>query len=146
MKKNGTARETLIDSLVGEASWLLTHADGLTFEARHEEAQAEWQRAADSAGQAACLLDAAGRHAEAAVQRVSAASCLSKVGRHVEAVSLLRAALSAPVSKPYQQRVAKLLDSTLRKATRTVKRPTRRRRAAGNGRASKRARKSAVMA
>jgi hypothetical protein len=62
-------------------------------------------RAASCEEQVACWLDAAGREQEAVVHRVSAASCYEQLGQYSRAVTLLRAALSAPLSDDYRRRV-----------------------------------------
>src|SRR6266404_7522746 len=84
----------LMDQMQGEASWLLSHAQGLADYGRDEEAGAEWARAATCAEQLACLLETEGEEREAAIQRVSAASCHEKLGQGARAVTLLHAALS----------------------------------------------------
>jgi hypothetical protein len=105
----------LIDTVLGEASWVLSHAQALEDEGR-EEAPAEWARAAVCAEQAASLLDASGQSLEAAIQRVSAASCLERVGEYSRAVTLLRAALSAPLREDFRARVEHLLARCLAQA------------------------------
>ncbi len=69
----------LIDKMLGEASWLLSHAQALT-SYRRPEAAAEYARAAQAEEQVAGLLDADGQELEAAIHRVSAASCHEKLG------------------------------------------------------------------
>jgi hypothetical protein len=54
-----------LDALLGEASWLLSHAEAFAEYGRQEEAQAEWARAAQCEEQVACVLDTAGRLQEA---------------------------------------------------------------------------------
>jgi hypothetical protein len=66
--KNGT-RPTLLDTMLDEASWLITHADSLNCYGRKKEAQAEWLRAATCEEQVACLLEAEGQDLEAAIHR-----------------------------------------------------------------------------
>ncbi len=61
--------------MLDEASWLLSHAQALTDYGRTAEAAAELARAASCEEQAAGLLDADGQEPEAAMHRVSAASC-----------------------------------------------------------------------
>src|SRR5574341_2584176 len=87
--KSGTAT---LDELLGEASWLISHAEALADYGRQEEARAELARAAHCEEQVASVLDAARREQEAGVHRISAASCYERIGQYVRAVTLLRAA------------------------------------------------------
>jgi hypothetical protein len=105
-----------IDELLGEASWLLSHAEALTDYGRQEEAHAELARAAQCEEQVACVLDTAGRLQEAGVHRVSAASCQEQIGQYARAITLLRAALSAPLPEAYRHEVEQLLARCLTRA------------------------------
>src|SRR6202035_3002202 len=96
-RSKGKLSDGLMDQLLSEASWLLSHAQALTAYGRKEEAAAEWARAAGCEEQVACLLEADGQENEAAIHRVSAASCSEQLGQYARAVTLLRAALSAPL-------------------------------------------------
>ncbi len=99
----------LIDHMLGEASWLLSHAQALTDYGRQEEAAAEWARAASGEEQAAALLEADGQEQEAAIHRVSAASCCERLGQYARAVTLLRAALPAASPEDYRARIEQQL-------------------------------------
>jgi tetratricopeptide (TPR) repeat protein len=94
--------ETVLEKLLGEASWLLSHAEALRDYGRRDEADAELGRAANCAEQVASLLDAAGCEREAVIHRVSAASCREQLGEYGRAITLLRAALSASLPEEYQ--------------------------------------------
>jgi hypothetical protein len=111
---------TLIDRMLGEASWLLSHAQALADYGRREEAAAELARAATCEEQVACLLDAAGQGREAAIHRVSAASCHEKLGQFPRAVTLLRAAQAFPLPADYQTRVEQYLARCLAKAQKAL--------------------------
>jgi hypothetical protein len=115
-----------VDALLEEASWLLSHAEALADYGRAEEAAAEWARAARCEEEAASLLDAAGREQEAAVHRVSAASCYERLGEGPRAVTLLRAALSAPLAEAYRREIQGQLSRLLAQAPRGWKPPRRR--------------------
>lgn len=104
---------SLIDHMLGEASWLLSHAQALTDYGRQEEAAAEWGRAASCEEQTACLLEADGQEREAAIHRVSAASCCEALGQYPRAVTLLHAALSTALPDDYRVRVEQQLVRTL---------------------------------
>ena len=112
-----TKLESSLNALLGEASWLLSHAQSLADYERREEAEAELARAASCEEQVAYLLDAAGREQEAVIHRVSAASCYEQLGDHARAVTLLRAALSAKLVDDYRRRLEQQLASCLTKAT-----------------------------
>jgi hypothetical protein len=94
-----------IDRLLGEASWLLSHAQALGDYGRRQDQAAELARAATCEEQVACLLDADGQELEAALHRVSAAACHEQLGQPVPAVTLLRAALAADLPADYRGRV-----------------------------------------
>ena len=82
-----------------------SHAQALADYRRGEEVAAEWARAATCEEQVACLLEADGQEQEAAIHRVSAASCHEKLGQFTRAVTLLRAALCAQLPDDYRARV-----------------------------------------
>jgi hypothetical protein len=113
--------------MLGEASWLLSHAQALADYGRQEEAAAEWARAAGCEEQVACLLDAAGQDLEGAIHRISAASCYERLGQFVRAVTLLRAALSVPLRDTHRARVEKILADCLAGAQKELGRASRRR-------------------
>jgi hypothetical protein len=106
----------LIDQMIGEASWLLSHAQALGDYGRQEEAAVELARAASCAEQVACLLDANGQQLEAAIHRVSAASADEKLGQYARAVTLLRAALSATLPADFRAQVEQHLGRCLAQA------------------------------
>lgn len=112
----------LIDQMLGEASWLLSHAQALGDYGRQEEAAAELARAATCEEQVACLLEAEGQDLEAAIHRVSAASCHEKLGQSVRAATLLRAALSAPLRENYRATVEQQRAQCLIQARKALKR------------------------
>jgi tetratricopeptide (TPR) repeat protein len=114
--------QSALDKMLAEASWLLSHAEALADYGRKEEAAAEFARAASCEEQVACWLDAAGREQEAVVHRVSAASCYEQLGQHSRAVTLLRAALSAPLSDDYRRRVEQQLARCLAHAHKELRR------------------------
>jgi len=115
-----------VDEMLGEASWLLSHAESLGDYGRAEEAAAEWARAANCEEQVACLLNASGREDEAVMHRVSAASCYQQIGQYARAVTLLRAALSASLPAAYHQRIQRQLSLCLAPARKELLRSARR--------------------
>jgi tetratricopeptide (TPR) repeat protein len=123
----GKCAPALLESMLDEASWLLSHAQALADYGRREEAAAELTRAADCEEQVACLLEADGQEREAAIHRVSAASCCEKTGRFARAVTLLHAALSALGADDYGRRVEQQLTRCLAQARKALSRRTARR-------------------
>jgi tetratricopeptide (TPR) repeat protein len=120
----------VVENMLDEASWLLSHAQALTDYGRSEEARAELARAAACEEQLASLLEADAQELDAAIHRVSAASCHEKLGQYGRAVTLLRAALSAELPDEFraradQQRV-RCLAQVHRQLDKTRKRPSRR--------------------
>ncbi len=111
-----TKLESKLNTLLGEASWLLSHAQALADYGREEEAEAELARAASCEEQVAYLLDAMGREQEAVIHRVSAASCYDQLGQPARAATLLRAVLSAKLANDYRRRVEKQPADCLAKA------------------------------
>src|SRR5437870_3828411 len=112
----------LMEKMLDEASWLLSHAQALADYGRHDEAAAELDRAAICEEGVACLLEADGQELEAAIHRVSAASCHDKLGHYARAVTLLRAALSGPLSDDYRARVARQWKQSLAAMPRELRR------------------------
>jgi hypothetical protein len=100
-----TKLQSSLDTLLGETSWLLSHAQTLADYGRKEEADAELARAVSCEELVAYLLDVAGREQEAVIHRVRAASCYERLGERARAVTLLRAALSARLADDYRRRV-----------------------------------------
>src|SRR5438067_1622370 len=98
-------RPALVDQMLDEASWLLSHAQALADYGRDGEARAELARAADCEERIACVLEAQGNEQEAAIHRVSAATCHEKLGAYARAVTLLGAALSAELPAEFRARV-----------------------------------------
>ncbi|MBM3240411.1 hypothetical protein FJZ31_29360 [Candidatus Poribacteria bacterium] len=118
--------ESALDKMLGEASWLLSHAEALADYGRKEEVLGELQRAAKCEEQVACWLDAAKREKEAGVHRVSAASCYEQLGEYARAVTLLRAALSAPLPDDYQRGVEQQITRCLAQAHKELRRASSR--------------------
>ncbi len=97
--------DPLLERVLDEASWLLSHAQALADYGRQAEATAELARAASWEEQAACLLAADAQERAAAIHRVSAAACYEKLGQYARTVTLLGAALAADLPDDYRARV-----------------------------------------
>jgi hypothetical protein len=121
-RQNNKPSPALLDRMLGEASWLLSHAEALTDYGRPAEAAVELGRAALCEEQVACLLEAAEQPHEAAIHRVSAASCHEQREQYIQAVTLLRAALSAELSDDYRAGVEEQLARCLKGALKVLRR------------------------
>lgn len=116
----------VLEEMLNEASWLLSHAEALSDYGREEEAAVEWARAANCEEAVACLLDAAQRGQEAAVHRVSGASCYARLGQPARAVTLLRAALSSLLPDDYRTQVERQLAEVMAETQRGLRKHPRR--------------------
>jgi hypothetical protein len=110
--------------MLGEASWLLSHAEALADYGRKDEAVVELARAASCEEQVASWLDAAGREQETVLHGVSAASCYEQLGQFARAVTLLRAALSATITDVYRREIEEQLARCLTQAHKEIRRVT----------------------
>ena len=59
------------------------------------------------------MLDASGRELEAAIHRISAASCYEKAGEPSRAVNLYRAALAGPLREDTRKDVENMINACL---------------------------------
>lgn len=78
-----------------------------------------WIAAGSYEERLAPLLEARGRDQEAAVHRISAASCYQKAGEPSRAANLYRAALAGPISEKTRQEVEEMLADCLAELTRS---------------------------
>jgi hypothetical protein len=86
-----------VEELLVEKTGVLSKAQALTTMGLPETAQPLWASAASFEERIASLLDAQGNDREAAVHRISAASCYQKAGDPSRATNLFRAALAGPL-------------------------------------------------
>lgn len=121
MPKPKTSRyPQFILDLMAEKTAILTKAQAFTDLGIAEVTQALWASAAAKEDQLASLLDAHGRKLEAAVHRISAASCYRKAGELGRAVNLFRAALAGPLRDNTRKDVEVMLTECLRALTRST--------------------------
>ena len=113
----------VIKDLMGEKSHLLSKAHTLSEIGMLETVQPLWMSAAAYEESIAPLLDGLGRELEAAVHRISAASCYQKAGDLIRAVNLYRAALAGPLRDDTRQEVDKMLTDCLAQLARQPTRP-----------------------
>ena len=103
----------VIKELMGRKSYLLAKAQALSEISMMETAQPLFLSAAAYEERIAALLDTEGRELEAAIHRISAASCYAKANHLGHAVNLYRAALSGPLHENTRADVIQLLNDCL---------------------------------
>ena len=121
-------KRTLLEEALREASWHVSHAMGLAVFASKKETDAQWLQAAVKEERAAFLLEADGRELEAAVHRISAASCYQEVAELQRALTLLHAALSVELRPVYRARIEQQLQDCLTKARKQLRSQKRKQR------------------
>ena len=94
---------------MAEKSAVLSQAQVLATLGMAQTAQPLWASAASFEERIASLLDADGEELEAAVHRVSAASCYEKAGDPSRAANLFRAALAGPLRPVTRKEVRAML-------------------------------------
>jgi hypothetical protein len=99
--------------MLAEKSAVLSKAQALTSMGLPESAELLWASAASYEERIAALLDARGDGLEAAVHRISAASCYQKSGDPSRATNLFRAALAGPLRESTRKEVEAMLDESL---------------------------------
>ena len=102
-----------VKELMGKKSYLLSKAQALADIGLMETAQPLFLSVASYEEQIAALLDTDGHELEAAIHRISAASCYAKADRLSHAVNLYRAALSGLLQSNTRADVLKLLSDCL---------------------------------
>lgn len=102
-----------VEDLMAEKSAVLSKAQTLMTIGLAETAQPLWSTAASCEERIASLLDAHGEKLEAAVHRISAASCYQKAGDPSRATNLYRAALAGPLREVTRKEVEEMLAECL---------------------------------
>jgi hypothetical protein len=103
-----------LEALMAKKTAVLSKAQAFnTVGMMGETAQALWATAASYEEQIASLLDANGEELEAAVHRISAASCYKKAGNPSRATNLFRAALAGPLRDVNRNEVETMLAECL---------------------------------
>lgn len=103
----------LVEELMAESSSVLSKAQAFQTMGMGETAQTLWLSAASLQERIAPLLDAGGEVLEAAIYRVSAASCYEKAGDPSRAVNLYQAALAGPLREQTRKEVEEMLAACL---------------------------------
>jgi hypothetical protein len=104
---------TLLEKLMADKSFVLSKAQAFQTMEMGEAVQTLWASAASLEERIAPLLDAGGEALEAAVHRISAASCYEKSGELSRAVNLYQAALAGPLCAVTRTAVEGLLAGCL---------------------------------
>ena len=112
-KAKETASVRQVEELMANKSAILSKAQALTTMGLPETAQPLWESAASYEERIASLLDAHGESLEAAVHRISAASCYQKAGDPSRATNLYRAALAGPLRAGTRKDVEAMLKECL---------------------------------
>ena len=99
--------------LLAEKTAVLSKAQALVAMGMPETALALWAAAASYEERLAPLLETLGRDREAAVHRISAASCYQKAGDPSRAANLYRAALAGPLRGATRRDVRRMLSECL---------------------------------
>ena len=99
--------------LMAEKSAILFKAHAFADMDMAQAALPLWASAANYEERLAPLLEGLGRHREAALHRISAASCYQKVGDLSRAANLYRAALAGSLPEETQREVQQMLTACL---------------------------------
>ena len=102
-----------VEELMAKKTGILSKAQALTTMGLPETAQPLWASAASYEERIASLLDAHEESLEAAVHRISAASCYQKAGDPSRATNLYRAALAGPLRDITRNEVEEMLAECL---------------------------------
>jgi hypothetical protein len=103
----------LVEELLARKSVVLSHAQALTAMGMASSAQPLWASAGALEERIAPLLDTSGDELEAAVHRISAASCYERAGDPTRATNLYRAALTGPLREITRREVEAMLAACL---------------------------------
>ena len=102
-----------LEELMKKKSAVLSKAQALGTMGLSETAEPLWAAAASYEERIASILDARGDERDAAVHRISAASCYQKAGDSIRATSLYRAALAGPLRTVTRKDVEAMLAECL---------------------------------
>jgi hypothetical protein len=106
--------------LMAETSGLIMKAQALVAVGMPELALPAWLAAASGEEQVAPRLDTLDREQEAAVHRLSAASCYEHAGEMAKAINLYRAALAGPLPEHTRKETEQLLTACLARFARSA--------------------------
>jgi hypothetical protein len=110
--------------LLAQKTAVLSKAHALADMGMAETAVPLWAAAASYEERLAPLLETLGREQEAAVHRISAASCYHRAGEFSRAANLYRAALAGPLDDAARSEAHRLLATCLAELTASTIGPT----------------------
>lgn len=113
MAKQKAKVVSILQELMAVKTSVLSQAQAMTDRGMGEAAQALWSSAASYEERLGPLLEVAGKELEAAVHRVSAASCYERAGDLSKAANLYRAALAGPLREQTRSEVEQMLADCL---------------------------------
>jgi hypothetical protein len=99
-----------LERLMAEKTKLLSQAQAFSQMGLTETAQPLWRSAASLEERVAPRLDAIGRRREAALHRISAATCYRKAGEFSQAANLFQGALAGPLTAATRAEVEQFLE------------------------------------
>ena len=102
-----------LERLMAEKTKLLSQAQAFAQMGLTETAQPLWWSAASLEERIAPRLDALGRSREAALHRISAATCHRNAGQFSQAANLFQGALAGPLNEATRADVEQFLDACL---------------------------------
>jgi hypothetical protein len=102
-----------LERLMSEKTKLLSQAQAFAQMGLTETAQPLWRSAASLEERIAPRLDALGRSREAALHRISAATCHRNAGQFSQAANLFQGALAGPLNEATRADVEQFLDECL---------------------------------
>lgn len=105
-------RDDYLKQRIALASRLISHAESLMDRGEVAASGVELRFAAETEEEVAGLLEISGDEVEAAIHRVSAASCYRQIGEYFRAMTLLRAATATNLPDSYREEVRRLLDES----------------------------------
>ncbi len=117
-----------VQDLIAEKSAVLSKAQAFAELGMGDMAHTLWESAAGLEERLAPLLEALGQELEAAVHRISAASCYRRAGDLTAAVNFYRGALAGPLLEHTRQKVEQELEACLAEISHATFRATPRRR------------------
>jgi hypothetical protein len=107
-----------VKQLLVEKSRLLSKAEAFDAMSLRQTAQPLWATVAACEERLAPLLELLGRESEAALHRISSASCHERAGEPGRAANLYRAALAGPLTDAGRKDVEKKLNACLKQLRR----------------------------
>lgn len=111
--------QSLLEQMA-QTSGLILKARALVAMGMPELASSAWLAAAAGEEQAAARLETLDRGQEAAVHRISAASCYQNAGELAKAINLCRAALAGPLPEHTREETEQLLTVCLAQFARSA--------------------------